>query len=138
MTSTRARTDHRPTRPRPIATSTPAPVLVISARGDARGAHAAEAGAVLLRATDPDAAPVVAVHAGAPDLAERISSAERLYVLDPGRLRAWRERRRDRHGPLAATARAADRLALLRLLRDHQARTRWISSPDQLRAARVG
>jgi hypothetical protein len=137
VTSTPSPIDHRPIRHRRTATTTraAAAVLVISARGDVRGARAAEACAATLRTSGPDAAPVVATHAGAPDLAERISAAARVYVLDPGRVRAWRERRR--HSPLAAPARAADRLALLRLLRDHQVRTRWVSSPRQLPAARV-
>lgn len=135
MTSIPSPIEYRTIRRRRTATTKPpaAAVLVISARGDARGAQAAEACAALLRATDPDAPPVVATHAGAPDLAERISAAGRLYVLDPGRIRAWRERHRGAHA-LAARARAADRLALLRLLRDHQARTRWISSPRQWHA----
>lgn len=126
------RTAHRSAAP------APAPVVVISARGDTRGAEAAEACAALVRAAHPAAAPVVATHAAAPDLAAHIASARQLYVLDPGRVRAWRERRRARaggaHRALAAPAAAADRLELLRVLREHQARTRWIGDPQQLRA----
>jgi hypothetical protein len=140
MTSTvpTPRVARRPAPRSRTGTTTPAPrtILVISARGDTRGAQAAEAYAALLRGADPGTTPVVASHAGAPDLAEHIASAERLYVLDPGRLHAWQERRRaradGRHRALAAPARAADRLALLRLLRDHQAHTRWISRAQQL------
>jgi hypothetical protein len=123
----------RPTaRREPIPpTHAPPTVLVVAARADNRGAAAAEVYAGTLRATDPANMPVIATHAGALDLAERAASAERIYVLDPGRFRAWRERRHARAGghdqPLTAPARSADRLALLKLLRDHQSRVQWIT-----------
>ena len=123
----------RPTGRRTASTVTQAPttVLVISTRGDTRGAAAAEAYAVMLRDIDPATAPVVATHAGASDLAERVASADRIHVLDPGRFRAWQERRRaradGRSGHLAAPGRAGDRLAVLELVRDHRSRVRWIT-----------
>jgi hypothetical protein len=106
-------------------------VLVISTRGDTRGAAAAEAYAAMLRDREPGTAPVVATHACASDLAEHVASADRIHVLDPGRFRAWQERRRaradGRSGHLAVPGRAADRLAVLELLRDHRSRVQWIT-----------
>lgn len=127
------RPTRRPIRPRGTSTPTTASatVLVIAARGDTRGAAAAEAYAAVLRDTGPGTTRVVATHAGAPDLADRIGAAVRIHVLDPGRVRAWRERRRARADgrprALTAPARTADRLALLGALRDLPSRVRWVT-----------
>lgn len=130
-----ARPRERRARAAPASIAAPAAaVLVIAARAGSRGAAAAEAYAVALRASGVAPGSVVATHAGAVDLAGRVAVAARIHVLDPGALRAWRERVRVHASGtspgLTVPARSGDRLALLRLLREHSSRVRWITAPS--------
>ncbi|MDL5156723.1 hypothetical protein [Actinomycetospora termitidis] len=105
---------------------TPSPlpsVLVVPARPDPRGHEAAAHAAQLLVGL------AVADVADPADLTEpgRLAAADHVVVLDPGHLRAHVTN----HPALTAPARARDRLALLRLLRDSPGRVRWVGRPEQ-------
>lgn len=108
-----------------MSPSPPLPtVLVVPARPDDRGRRAAACAADLLtgvadaRCADPgDLAGLV----------ERLPGVDQVVVLDPGRWRASVTA----NPALRAPARAADRLALLRVLRERPGRVRWVGNPGQ-------
>ncbi len=130
-----ARTEHR-SAPRGQQDRS-AVVLFIAARGDARGAAAADVAAAQLRDQQRNQpATVVATHSSAPDLADSLRAARSVHVLDPGRTHAFLERLRTRltgiSSPMTAPAKPADRLALLDRLRDRQHQVRWSTHIAQL------
>ncbi|WP_433798190.1 hypothetical protein [Actinomycetospora sp. CA-084318] len=104
-------------------------VLVIPARPDGRGLRAAACAVDLLvglaeaRAAAPDDHPA---------LVDLLPTVDHVVVLDPGRWRATFTS----HPALQGPARAADRLALLRVLRERPGRVRWVGSPGQWDAVR--
>jgi hypothetical protein len=107
----------RPTSPIP-GPAAPT-VLVVAARSDDRGLAGARLAAELLCEVNV----VVAAHGRDPELPALLSAADRVVVLDPGRI-------------AVALARTADRLALLALTRAHADRVRWVCSATQWRSTR--
>ncbi|MCD2188309.1 hypothetical protein [Actinomycetospora soli] len=113
-----------------MSSSPPLPtVLVVPARPDGRGLHAASRAVDLLvglaqaRVATPD---------DHPGLVDQLPGVDHVVVLDPGRWRATFTA----HPALGAPARTADRLALLRVLRERPGRVRWVGRPDQFEAVR--
>jgi hypothetical protein len=106
-----------------MSLSPPLPtVLVVPVRPDARGRRAADR-AVTLLAGLADARVADPADPGA--LAD--PDADHVVVLDPPR---WRTTF-SAHPALDGPARAADRLALLRLLAGSRGRVRWVGRPGQ-------
>jgi hypothetical protein len=110
-------------------------VLVVAARSDGRGLAGARQAAELLRETGA----VVAVHGRDPELPALLRAADRVVVLDPGRIAAALARLRGTRGPDRGVpglpAPTGDRLALLALTREHAERVQWVCSAAQWRSA---
>src|ERR1700709_1172279 len=79
----------------PIPVPAARTVLVVAARPDGRGLAGARQAAELLRGTGA----VVAVHGGDPELPALLRAADRVVVLDPGRIAAALARLRGTRGP---------------------------------------
>jgi hypothetical protein len=124
----------RPTSPIP-GPAAPT-VLVVAARSDDRGLAGARLAAELLCEVNV----VVAAHGRDPELPALLSAADRVVVLDPGRIAVALARLRGTSGPERGVpglpARTADRLALLALTRAHADRVRWVCSATQWRSTR--
>jgi NAD(P)-dependent dehydrogenase (short-subunit alcohol dehydrogenase family) len=118
----------------PIAGPAAPTVLVVAARSDGRGLAGARQAAELLR----EGGAVVVAHGRDPELPALLGAADRVVVLDPGRITVALARLRRTTGPDRGVpglpARTGDRLALLALTRAHADRVQWVCSAAQWRS----
>jgi hypothetical protein len=117
----------RPTTTTPRAPDAdPVTLLIVADGATARATTAALAAST--------ARPPHVTHVRAPDLDALVGRAGRIGVVDPSRWRAWRE-----PGPLTCRPlRGADRLALLRRLRERSALVSWLGDTAQVERAIAG